>query len=80
MFQRYLPLLCLIQIVFMPRLQAGERKGTILPHEWRPDLAAAREWLENDLTETQAQQGMNRLSRCLADLKDADLFAVYVRL
>ena len=43
-------------------------------------MTAASEWLEKDLTEMQAQQGMNQLSRCLADLRDAELFAIYVRL
>ena len=38
----------------------------------------ASEWLEKDLADTQAQQGMNQLTRCLADLKDAELLAVYV--
>ena len=59
-------------------LQAGERKKAILPREWRPDLSSAGEWLEQDLKETQAQQGMNRLTRCLADLKDAELLTIYV--
>ena len=40
----------------------------------------ASEWLDRDLTEMEAQQGMNRLSRCVADLKDAELFVIYVRL
>ena len=61
-------------------LQAGEREKAILPREWRPDLSSAGEWLEQDLKETQAQQGMNRLTRCLADLKDAELLTIYVRL
>jgi uncharacterized protein YecT (DUF1311 family) len=80
MFRRYWLLLCILPVVFPPSAQSGEREGTILPREWRPDVTAASEWLEKDLTEMQAQQGMNQLSRSLADLRDAKLFAIYVRL
>ncbi|HEX4667906.1 MAG TPA: lysozyme inhibitor LprI family protein [Chthoniobacterales bacterium] len=61
-------------------LRAGEGEKAILPREWRPDLSSACEWLEQDLKEIQAQQGMNQLTRCLADLKDAELLAIYVSL
>jgi uncharacterized protein YecT (DUF1311 family) len=80
MFRRHWLLLCILPVVFPPSAQSGEREGTILPREWRPDGTAASEWLGKDLTEMQAQQGMNQLSRCLADLRDAELFAIYVRL
>ncbi len=80
MFRRHWLLLCIIPVVFPPSAQSGEREGTILPREWRPDITEASEWLGRDLTEMQAQQGMNRLSRCLADLKDTELFVIYVRL
>ena len=63
--------LCVLFVVLVPLLQAGEREKAILPRDWRPDLSSAGEWLEQDLKETQAQQGMNQLTRCLADLKDA---------
>lgn len=79
-FPHTLILLCVLSLVFAPLLQAGEREKAILPRDWRPDLLAASEWLESDLAETRAQQGMNRLTRCLADLKDAELLAIYVRL
>jgi uncharacterized protein YecT (DUF1311 family) len=69
---------CVLSIALAPLLQAGEREKTILPRDWRPDLSAAREWLEKDLVEMQAQQGMNHLTRCLADLKDAELLTIYV--
>jgi uncharacterized protein YecT (DUF1311 family) len=80
MFRRFLFLLCMLQLGFTPFVRAGEREATIVPREWRPDFTAASEWLEKDLIETEAQQGMNQLSRCLADLKDAELFTLYVRL
>jgi uncharacterized protein YecT (DUF1311 family) len=57
-----------------------DRQLPITPKQWRPDAATAIEWLEQDLQETKAQQGMNKLSRCIADLKDAQLFGVYIRL
>ena len=80
LFQRYLVSFCFLTLVIAPLLQAGEREKVILPREWRPDVSAASEWLEKDLADTQAQQGMNQLTRCLADLKDAELLAVYVSL
>jgi uncharacterized protein YecT (DUF1311 family) len=80
MFRRFFFLLCLLQLLLAPCVQAGERGGAILPRDWRPDLSSASEWLERVLKETEAQQGMNQLSRCLADLKDAELLTIYVRL
>jgi uncharacterized protein YecT (DUF1311 family) len=80
MFRCHWLLLCLFPVVFPPSAQSGEREGTILPREWRPDITEASEWLDRDLAEMEAQQGMNRLSRCVADLKDAELFVIYVRL
>jgi uncharacterized protein YecT (DUF1311 family) len=80
MFRRFFFLFCLLQLVLAPCVRAGERAGAILPRDWRPDLSSAGEWLERDLKETEAQQGMNQLSRCLADLKDAELLTIYVRL
>ena len=80
MFRPHWLLLCILPILIPPSAQSGEREGTILPREWRPDITEASEWLHRDLTEMEAQQGMNRLSRCLADLKDAELFVIYVRL
>jgi uncharacterized protein YecT (DUF1311 family) len=80
MFRRHWLLLCILPVVFPLSAQSGERERTILPREWRPDVTAASEWLGKDLTKMQAQQGMNQLSRCLADLRDAELFAIYVRL
>lgn len=74
-----LTLFCALHLTSIPFLEAGTTGDTILPGEWRPDLTAASEWLEKDLSAMQAQQGMNQLSRCLADLKDAELFAIYVR-
>jgi uncharacterized protein YecT (DUF1311 family) len=79
-FPRCLVLFCVLSLVFAPLLEAGEREKAILPRDWRPDLSSASAWLESDLAETQAQQGMNQLSRCLADLKDAELLTIYVRL
>ena len=79
-FSHCLILFCVLSLVFAPLLQAGEREKAILPRDWRPDLSTASEWLERDLKETEAQQGMNQLSRCLADLKDAELLTIYVRL
>jgi uncharacterized protein YecT (DUF1311 family) len=70
-----------ILTLFAVSLARGDdRRLPITPKQWRPDVAAAIEWLEQDLQETKAQQGMNRLSRRIADLKDAQLFTVYVRL
>ena len=80
MFRPHWLLLCILPVVFPPSARSGEREGTILPREWRPDTTEACEWLDQDLTEMEAQQGMNRLSRCLADLKDAELFVIYVQL
>ena len=70
----------ILTLIAVSLARGDDRRLPITPKQWRPDVAAAIEWLEQDLQETKAQQGMNRLSRRIADLKDAQLFAVYIRL
>lgn len=53
--------------------------GDPLPKDWSLSVESAREWLEADLKGA-GQQGMNRITAALADLADAELAIVYLRL
>jgi len=57
-----------------------ELKGPRLPGNWNPSLDAAIERLEAVLKDATGQQPMNYLSAEIAELKDAKLFVIYVRL
>jgi uncharacterized protein YecT (DUF1311 family) len=52
----------------------------IIPAEWLPALAPSIQSALNDLKEANAQMEMNRISRQIADMTDAQLFIAYVRL
>ena len=54
--------------------------GTIVPDGWLPALAPSIRYALEELKETNAQLGMNLLSRYIADMTDAQLFIAYVRL
>jgi uncharacterized protein YecT (DUF1311 family) len=59
-------------------LQAGNEP--MIPAKWQPDLSTAIDSAEADLKDATAQMRMNMLSRQIADMKDAQLFVLYVRL
>lgn len=52
----------------------------IIPADWLPALAPSIQSALDDLKEANAQMEMNRLSRQIADMTDAQLFIAYVRL
>jgi uncharacterized protein YecT (DUF1311 family) len=52
----------------------------VLPEEWYPALHPSLETLLEQLKADESQMGMNRLSRQVADVRDAQLFIAYVRL
>ena len=62
------------------RLFGEDPKGPRLPENWNPCLDAAIEQLETELKDATAQQPANSLSARIAELKDAKLFVIYVRL
>lgn len=55
-------------------------QSKIIPEGWLPALAPTIQTALDDLREANAQAEMNRLSRHVADMTDAQLFIAYVRL
>jgi uncharacterized protein YecT (DUF1311 family) len=58
----------------------AQGSAPMIPAKWQPDLSAAIDWSASDLKDATAQMQMNSLSRNIADMKDAQLFVLYVRL
>src|SRR4051794_18224745 len=58
----------------------AQTKSKIIPDDWLPALAPSIKTSLENLREANAQQEMNRLSREVADMTDAQLFIAYVRL
>jgi uncharacterized protein YecT (DUF1311 family) len=54
--------------------------GRIFPPQWQPEFSAAIDDLETALHDANGQGEMNRLSRQIADLRDAELFVLYITL
>jgi uncharacterized protein YecT (DUF1311 family) len=52
----------------------------ILPPGWDPSVADTVDYLQTELEQEQAQQGINRLTGQISSLLDAELFIAYVRL
>ena len=52
----------------------------ILPNEWDPSITDTVDYLQTELEQEQAQQGINRLTGQISSLLDAELFITYVRL
>ena len=61
-------------------LFAADVPKELIPHPWQPSLSATASRLQRELSEATTQQSINRLSREMADLQDAELFVTYVRL
>jgi uncharacterized protein YecT (DUF1311 family) len=72
-----LPALFCALIVSSPLLHAGD---SILPKGWDPSSADAVEYLQQELQNETAQQGINRLTGHIASVLDAQLLVAYVRL
>jgi len=60
-----------------PLLAANE---AILPSGWDPSVTDAVDYLQTELEQEQAQQGINRLTAQISSLVDTELFVTYVRL
>lgn len=58
----------------------GQTKTTIIPADWLPALSPSIKSALENLKEANSQNEMNRLSREVADMTDAQLFIAYVRL
>ena len=61
-------------------LHAGSSPDAVVPQGWHPDIAEAIDSARQDLKDAKAQMEINSLSRSIADMKDAELFVLYVRL
>lgn len=59
---------------------AQTTRSKIIPGDWLPALAPSIETALADLKEANSQNEMNKLSRHVADMTDAQLFIAYVRL
>ncbi|MDQ6861395.1 MAG: lysozyme inhibitor LprI family protein [Verrucomicrobiota bacterium] len=58
----------------------AQTKSTIVPADWLPALAPSLKSALDNLRDADSQSEMNRLSREVADMTDAQLFIAYVRL
>ena len=59
---------------------AAQTPSKILPADWLPALSPSIKSALENLKEANSQNEMNRLSREVADMTDAQLFIAYVRL
>jgi len=80
----WLKLLILASIVFSCSLKQEETKAPVLviPSDWKPSLEQVQDDLKEalDRNPNKSQQVLNRAAQNMADLADARLFIVYVRL
>jgi uncharacterized protein YecT (DUF1311 family) len=70
-------LLATIFGISSPLLAANE---AILPRGWDPSVTDTVDYLQTELEQEQAQQGINRLTAQISSLLDVELFITYVRL
>ena len=61
-------------------LHAQTKSSRIIPEDWLPALAPSIESALQNLKDANSQGSMNKLSRQIADMTDAQLFIAYVRL
>jgi uncharacterized protein YecT (DUF1311 family) len=73
-------LCCALLSLFLIAHSLRAESTSIIPVKWQPDLSAAIDRSAADLKDTTAQMQMNTLSRQIADMKDAQLFVLYIRL
>lgn len=59
---------------------SAQTKSKIIPVDWLPALSPSIKTSLDNLREATSQAEMNRLSREVADITDAQLFIAYVRL
>jgi uncharacterized protein YecT (DUF1311 family) len=77
--RRFIKALCISFAVAIPS-HGGEPRDIVIPQGWQPTLNQTDRSLENDLKDARAQMGINMISREIADIKDAELFVIYVQL
>lgn len=58
----------------------AQSSSRIIPTDWLPALSPSIKTTLDDLRDADSQAEMNRLSRQVADMTDAQLFIAYVRL
>ncbi len=77
-----LPALTLTLVTFMILLSPAraQTKTTVVPDDWLPALHPSIENALEQLKEASSQAEMNRLSRQIAEMRDAQLYIAYVRL
>jgi len=75
---RYASLLFALILVALPG--HAQTPGKILPADWLPALAPSIKSALANLQEANAQMEMNRISREVVEMTDAQLFIAYVRL
>lgn len=69
----------LLSLIAVPQLFAAE-PAKVVPPDWLPALAPSIQTALDNLKNANSQAEMNRLSRQVADMTDAQLFIAYVRL
>ena len=72
---------CLLVLIGSASAQSKAKPTPkIIPADWLPALAPSIQSALDDLKQANAQMEMNRISRQIADMTDAQLFIAYVRL
>jgi uncharacterized protein YecT (DUF1311 family) len=74
---KLLPAFCCALAVSSSLLHAGD---SILPKGWDPSTTDAVDYLQQELQNETAQQGINRLTGHIASVLDAQLLVAYVKL
>ena len=75
---RHLVLIALLLV--SAQVSSAQTSATIIPDDWLPALAPSIKSALENLKEANSQAEMNRLSREVAEMTDAQLFIAYVRL
>ena len=70
----------IVALWIIPLSAFAQTKTRIIPEGWLPALAPAIKTALDHLREANSQNEMNKLSREVADMTDAQLFIAYVRL
>lgn len=78
--RRFLFVYAIFILASAPSLTAQTRPSKIIPEGWLPALSPSIRSALEDLKEADSQVEMNRLSREVAEMTDAQLFIAYVRL
>lgn len=77
--QKYI-LIAIMCASFAPHVLHAQAKSSLIPNDWLPALSPSITSALQQLKDANSQAEMNLLSRQVADMTDAQLFIVYVRL